>query len=244
MTRLNQIIALEKGVKASTEKTVTGVYHTFQKPDLFTGLTKDYQPLDEADFVYPSESRKIVGKVPDLLAAVQEAWTRLFDLTFTKDAANQQARADIVIGTQVLATGVPVSTLIFLEKRIVDFITMINKVPVTDVAKDWSWDGGQKVWRATAVRTLRQKKVEDHIIVVPPTDKHPAQTAKIVRDVPEGHWTTQELSAALSPQQRDAILGRAMTLLQAVKKAREEANMTEVVDAKVGDALFDYMLHG
>lgn len=244
MTKLNQIIALEKGVKATTERVVTNAYHKFQKPDLFTGLTKDYQPLAEDDFVYPSESRKIVAKVPLLISEFQTAWERLFDLTFTKDATNQEARADIVIGKDVLVTGVPVSTLIFLEKRLVELFTIVSKMPVTDVAKDWSWDAEQQVWRASPVKTLRNKKVEDIVVVVPPTDKHPAQTAKIVRDLPEGHWTTQELSGAISPQQRDAYLARVTQLTEAVKRAREQANMADVTDRNMGNALLNFVFAG
>ena len=47
MPKLNQIIAVEKGVKARTQRTVTDTYHACQKPALFNGFDKTYQPKDE-----------------------------------------------------------------------------------------------------------------------------------------------------------------------------------------------------
>lgn len=244
MTKLNQIIALEKGVKAETDRVLNGVYHLFQKPDAFAGLTKTYTSLEEDGFVYPPENRKVTASVPTLLSAAQAAWERLFDLTFTKDATNQEASADIVVNGTVLVEAVPVSTLIWLEKKLVDLRTVMSKVPVTDIAEDWTWDAEQGVWKAAPVRTLRSKKVEDYVVIVPPTDKHPAQTAKVVRDEPEGHWTTTKLSGATSVTSRDAALARITVLTEAVKRAREQANMAEVTDRSMGNVLLNFVFGG
>lgn len=244
MTKLNQVIALEKGVKASTERAVTNAYHQFQKADLFNGLVRTYEPLDEADFVYPSENKKVTANVNTIVTDIHAAWTRLFDLTATKDTTNQLAKADVKIGDRTIATDVPVSTLIFLEKRLADLKAIVEKMPITDIAEDWTWDQANQVWRSGTVKTLRQKKVEDFITVAPATDKHAAQVVKVVKDVPEGHWNTTKLSGAASPEQRNIYLGRIAQLTEAVKRAREEANMTQVTDVEIGKSLLDFAFGG
>lgn len=241
MTKLNQIIALEKGVKATAEQTVTNVYHTFQRNEAFNGLVRTYEPLEEDGVQMPPESKKVTVKAADLEKLVASAWTRLFDLTATKDTTNQQAKADIVVDGVTLAADVPVSTLIWLEKRLVELKAIASKIPVTDIAEDWNWDEANQVWRSDTVKTLRQKKVTEFPVVAPATDKHPAQIREVTKDVPEGYWSTTKLSGAVSPKRRTDVLARVATLTEAVKKARETANMTEATDVKIGDSLLSYV---
>lgn len=244
MTKLNQIIALEKGIKASSERVVTDVYHLFQRVDAFSGLVRTYEPLEEDGVQLPPESKKVVAKVPDLVTQLQTAWERLFDLTATKDTTNQTAKADIVVGDTVLATDVPVSTLIWLEKRLTELKAIVTKMPVTDIADDWAWDSDNQVWRSDTVKTLRQRKATEYVTVAPATDKHPAQVRDVTKDVPEGYWSTTKLSGAISPFQRQRFLYRVATLTEAVKKARETANMTEVTDVRIGNSLLNFVFGG
>jgi len=48
-TKLNQVIAVVFGQKSETEKTLTEVYHAFQKSELFTGLARTYTPKNADD---------------------------------------------------------------------------------------------------------------------------------------------------------------------------------------------------
>lgn len=241
MTKLNQVIALEKGVKANAESVLTQAYHTAQKPDLFAGLVRTYQPLEEGGYVLPSESKRVTANAPILVNSVQTALERLFDLTLTKDATNAAARADIKVGDVVLAADVPVTTLLWLEKQLVNLKTFITKLPTTDVADEWTWDRDQQVYRSAVVKTLRSRKVEDFVVVVQPTDKHPAHVEKVVKDVPEGEWSTMKLSGAISPAQRDKWLTQVNAVAEAVKTAREQANLAEVTDRAMGTAILNYV---
>ena len=58
-TKLNQVIAVVSGQKSEAEKTLTEVYHAFQKGDLFTGLARTYTPknADDGD-TKPPEGRR------------------------------------------------------------------------------------------------------------------------------------------------------------------------------------------
>uniref|UniRef100_UPI003F4985E3 DUF7873 family protein n=1 Tax=Nonomuraea bangladeshensis TaxID=404385 RepID=UPI003F4985E3 len=47
MAKLNQILAVEKGVKASSQRAVADAHHTIQKHPLLSGLSRTYQPIDD-----------------------------------------------------------------------------------------------------------------------------------------------------------------------------------------------------
>lgn len=50
----------------------------------------------------------------------------LFDVTATKDWANCEARADVTVDGWVLVSAVPVSCLLFLEKRLTDIYAFVH----------------------------------------------------------------------------------------------------------------------
>jgi hypothetical protein len=56
--------------------------------------------------------------------------------------------------------------------------------------------------------------------------------------VPVGYWTTVKFSGALPARRVNELLDRVERLQQAVKFAWEEANGADVVDQRVGDAVF------
>jgi len=84
------------------------------------------------------------------------------------------ARADVVIDGQTIATDVPVTYLLFLEKQLVDLHTFVKKLPVLDAAESWVRDDSTDSWRTEAVRTIRTKKVPRNHVKAEATDKHPA----------------------------------------------------------------------
>ena len=60
--------------------------------------------------------------------------------------------------------------------------------------------------------------------------------------MPEGDWTTVKFSGALPAVRHRQLLERVAKLQQAVKYAREEANATEITDAKAGERVFAWLL--
>lgn len=241
MTRLHQIIAMEKTLKSAIDGQITAVYHEAQKPALFQGLVKTYEPLDEEGLVYPGESQKVLYNGNDLLKRLATSMANLIDFTVTKDTANTQAKADIILDERVLARDVPVTTLLWLEKQLVHLRTVIGDFPTTDPAETWTWSESDGQWRNSAARTLRQKKVDKFVTVAPATDKHAAQVVKVTEDVPEGWWQTQKLSGALAPTRKTEMLLRVTALLAAVKSARETANQIEVTDRSIGEDVLNFV---
>jgi hypothetical protein len=155
VAKLNQIIAVEKGVKNKSFQDLTEAHHAVQKPTLLSGISRVYQPKDEEGEQLPPESTRVQVKVEEILRDTASTITRLFDVTATKDWANCQARADVTVDGQPLLRAVPVTYLLFLEKQLTDLHTFIKKLPVLDAAETWTFDASADCCRATTSRPRR-----------------------------------------------------------------------------------------
>jgi hypothetical protein len=241
MTKLNQIVAVEKGVKTTAQRAVTDAYHAIQQDGPLSGIARTYQPRDAEGEALPAESTKVQYAVADKIDEVRSALTRLFDVTATKDYANAEASADVVVDGETLVEGAPVPYLLFLEKYLTDVRTFASKLPVLDPAVDWEDDHVSGLFRSKPVQTTRTRKTPKAHVLYPATDKHAAQVESFNVDEVIGDYTTVRFSGAITKARRDELVARVDTLLRAVKFAREEANTHEVVDQTVGKTIFDYI---
>ncbi|MBB2911018.1 hypothetical protein FHS43_002283 [Streptosporangium becharense] len=242
MTKLNQILAVEKGVKSDVQRKVTDAYHTIQKTPLLSGISRSYQPIDDEGEQLPPESTKVQVQAEGVLKDVGVTLTRLFDVTATKDWANCEARADVTVDGTVLLADVPVTYLLFLEKQLADLRTLIAKLPTLDPSETWTLDENTDTWRTEPVKTTRTKKVPRNHVLSEATDKHPAQVQVYNEDVVVGYWTKVSFSGALPQRRVNELLTRVQKLQDAVKYAREEANGIEVTDRRIGETVFRYLL--
>lgn len=239
--KLNQAIALLKGAKADAESAFTEMYHRFKKPALFTGISRVYNPREDGGEQLPAEGTKLQLRAAQELAKVKVPLARLLDRVATLDAGNQGAKANVVIDDQVILADVPVVTLLALEKKLGDFRHVLSTMPVLDPEVDWQLDEANRQYRAPEVRSIRTKKLPRNHVKAEATDKHPAQVEVYYEDAPVGDWVTTRFSGAISAARQEELLAKVSKLQEAVKKAREEANMTEVADVKIGDAVFAYL---
>jgi hypothetical protein len=242
MTRLNQIIAVEGGVKSDTTRQVTDLHHQVQKQALLSGISRTYEPRDREGDPIPAESTKVQISAEDVLAGAAKLWTRLYDVTLTKDVANTLARADVVVAGERILSNVPATFLLFLERQLTDLHTFVAKLPVQDPAEDWTAEGapaGQ--WKSAPARTMRTKKVPRNHVMAEATAQHPAQVQMYHEDVPVGDWTTVKFTGALPARRVRLLLDRVTALQRAVKFAREEANSREVEDQEAGEAVFGWL---
>jgi hypothetical protein len=239
--KLNQIIAVEKGTKERVHQAYTKAHQGLAKPEPLTGIGRTYQPLSEEGEQLPPENKYVQASVTSALDEIQKLLTDLFDVTFTKDVGNAQAKADIKVGDTVLLKDVPSTYLLFLEKQLADLRTVIAALPRLDPAQKWIWDEQQGFFKSEPIRTARTKKVTEFVIAAPATDKHPAQVKEVTNDVLAGYWTTVHYSGALEPTRIAELAERTQTVLDAVKFAREAANMTEVEQLKAAKPIFDYI---
>jgi hypothetical protein len=241
MTRLNQIIAVEKGVKTRSFQELTEAHHALQKPTLLSGISRTYRPKDEEGEQLPPESTRVQVKTDEVIRQTVSILTRLFDVTATKDWTNTTARADVVVDGQPLLTQVPVSYLLFLEKQLVDLHTFVKKLPVLDASESWAYDSSADSFATDPVQTVRTKKIPRNHVKAEATEKHPAQVELYYEDVVVGYWKTVKFSGALPAKRVNELLERVEKLQEAVKFAREEANGAEVTDQETGEKVFRYL---
>ena len=93
MPKLNQIIAIEKGVKTNADKKLGKTQKSFARKELLQGISRTYQPRDDEGEELPAESKLVQVTVSEGLKTISEALTELFDVTATKDWANRAAAA-------------------------------------------------------------------------------------------------------------------------------------------------------
>lgn len=241
MPKLNQIIAVEKSVKSRSFQELTEAHHALQKPALLSGISRNYRPKDEEGEQLPPESTRVQVKAEEIIQSTARILANLFDVTATKDWTNCEARADVVVGEQVLIKDAPVSYLLFLEKQLVDLNTFVRKLPVLDASESWSFDPGADCYATEPVQTVRTKKIPRNHVKAEATEKHPAQVEVYYEDVTVGYWRTVKFSGALPAQRVHELLNHIQKLQQAVKFAREEANSVEAKEQKIGEKFFNYL---
>jgi hypothetical protein len=238
---LNQMIALRKGVTSDTHSTVTRLHHEVQKANLTNGFARTYRRINDEDADLPAEGQRVQLRANDVLLIARDALVKMFDVTAAIDWTNQLAKADIVVGDQVIVKDAPVSFLLFLEKQLVDIATFAKKLPVLDPAESWRWDDNADAWASERTTTIRTRKVMRNHEIAAATDKHPAQVSVYQEDVPVGYWDTVKFSGAVDGARVKQLLERIRALSEAVKVAREAANMTPVVQPRPGTAVFEYL---
>lgn len=240
--KLNQVIAIDKGVKSRVYGDITKMDKTSQKPALFEGFAKDYEPLSEDEQQFPPEKQRVQQRADALIKVAGVKLTELFDITATKDFANCVAKADVSVDGAVLVEAAPATYLLFLEKQLNDLHKFISNMPVLDPSYDWNQDVNSDLYKTEALKTAKTKKTTKPLLLAAPTEHHPAQTDKITEDVIVGYWKSVKLSGALPNPRKEQLLERVVKLRDAVKMAREEANNTEVEKVEPGKDLLGWLL--
>lgn len=236
MAKLHQILAVESGIRNQSQEDLTKAHHGLQKEDMLSGLFREYEPANEGGEKFNPERKILQVRVPDVIKRTVEVMERTFDVIATRDYANCHAKADIVLEDgSTLLKDVPATYLLWLEKRLDDMHTFVAKLPILPADTEWRFDRDQNCFRnAHEIKTHKTEKIEDYQIVVPATEKHPAQVVKVTKDVTVGHWTTHKFSGAVPAATHKAMKDRIEALQKAVKFAREKANEVEAKDQKVG----------
>lgn len=243
MAKLNQIIAVEKGIKSKAHASISNLHNLVQKPTLFNGMAKTYQASNDVGGNLPPENQHVQHSADDILSEVRKQKTELYQITARKDYTNQVAKADVVLdnGTVILKDA-PVSFLLFLEKELIDISTLIKKLPELDSADKWEKDANDGLFKTGVVKTHRSVQVPKVIVKYEATDKHPAQTELIQIAEIVGYWNLVKHSGAIPTKRKEQLLERAEILLRAIKQSRELANMTdEVKVGNAGEAVFGFL---
>lgn len=183
------------------------------------------------------------------LAWIGEKLAKALNIGHQIDVSNTTATADVVLddGT-ILLRSVPTTSLLRLEHRVVEIRELVHTIGTVDPAKGFEADPneGEGIFRARDVSTYRGEKVFDFVVMVPPTDKHPAQVKELVKDVPTTTVLTQEWSSLVTVAEKGDMLDRVEDLLRAIKQARARANEMEidVRQNKIGESVLNYVFNG
>ena len=243
MTKLNQIVAVVKGTKEATNKATAPLFQL--SGAVFSGLSQTYRPRDEENGIqYPADSKTVQTTVLEVIENFRRPTSRLLDVISAAENTNTNARGDIVVDGQTIASDVPVTFLMQLEKYLErEFRGLINKFPTLDPAETWDVSNSQRagVYESKPRETAKTRKVPTVITLAPATDKHAAQAQLVNVDEVEGYWEKKLFSGAITATDKADYLERIEKLIAAVKKAREQANDIEVVDKPIGDALLNYV---
>ena len=241
MAKLNQIIAVLNGKKTRSQKQLTEIYKKLQKPTLFEGISRTYQPVDEDGETQPPEKKNVQYKTREAVAEARAALLELFDVPATQDWANCEAKANVDVDDQTVLADVPVTHLLFLEKQLTDLHTFVSQLPILDPAETWHWDENADCYAAETTFSNRTKKTPRSHVLVEATEHHPAQAEMYHEDVKIGEWRTVKFSSALPAQEKNETLGRIRRLQEAVKFARERANSRDVEEVTIGNKVFDFV---
>jgi hypothetical protein len=241
MTKLNQILAIEKDVRAAAQRGFDQAAGDISKGSPLNGVSRTYQPRAEDGDQLPPESTRVQVTVDDANTRLAKALARLWDITATKDWANTQARADIVVDGETILADAPGTFLIWFEKQLDALRGYLTKLPVLDPAEEWRYDQVSAAYRSEPAKTVRSRKVPQNHLIHPATVEHPAQVQVFTVDEAVGEWTTTKFSGAIPEARRIELLERVDRLARAVKFAREEANQQTVTDVEVGANVFGYL---
>lgn len=241
MTQIHVIAAIARDVRARVHAAISKLHHESQKEGLYVGLSRTYRSRQEEGDQLPPESTRHQLDAEEVLVEARRLWTEAWDSEATLVRSNVDAFADVVVDDQVIATELPGTYLLYLEKQLENVYTFVAKLPVLDPAETWVWDGARGCWATTPTETTRTKKVPRSSVLYPATKEHPAQVQTYNEDVIEGYWTLVRFSGALPVDRKREVLLRVTRLRDAVKQARERANQADVIDLKPADALLAFV---
>ena len=205
------------------------------------GHIRVYTKRDENGEDLPSETQQVQLRGTDVVTDNTAHLARMFDVVATKDYSNCNARANIIVDGVDLVADIPVTTLLWLEKQLVDLHSFVAKFPTLDPSKEWNFDDSTNQYRSQPVGSTKSKKVLRNHVKAEATPQHPAQVDTYTEDEIIGDWKTTYFSGAFTQKDKDDMLARVDRLSEAVKIAREEANSIEVQNKRIGRELLDYI---
>ena len=248
MSKHFEVLAVEGDLDGKAKRIREEAVATFhKKPHLFNGYTKvlkyhdDNRRHEEAAF---AEETIIATTVDEKLSYVADAVSAFLDANASKEAGNQKAKADVIVGEEVILKDMPATLLLGLESKLLKIREVYEAIPTLPPSIEWVPDEnqGKGVFR-TAKPEIKQKTEKSFKVVElsPSTKEHRAQVEKISIDNPVGDYLTQHFSGMISPGRKSKMIGRVDTLISAVKTARQRANAVDAVKCNIGKKIFSFI---
>jgi len=243
--QLHQLLAVEPEIRKNAAGIIQETKKLFSHADYFDGLIKAYVPIVTDEVPVPSEEKKVVTTVPDRLNYTMESVIKSLNAVLSKETTNSSgATALLKIGEKTFGEFSP-TALLAMEQQLSQIKEVYLFAPTLDNTKSWEPDteAGPGFLKTPVTKVYRSLKKPKAIVKYPATKEHPAQTEMVMEDVHVGDYETTYYTGRITSAQKHELLTRVDNLLQAVKRARAQANQAEVIDVKVGKDLIDY-IHG
>ena len=246
---LHELLAVETHLENQSNKTRTELAATFEKKrHLFEEKSVTFTPLAENARVETTIQSTIQTTVAEELTWLAPYLVKALDASLQVAEANTLARADVVLETgETIATAIPATALLELEKRVAEVKTLVEAIPTLDPAKGFQTDAthAKRAFKARDIRKPRTQKVKEVLVAAPATEQHPAQCHVYDKDVVVGHTEEMEWSSLITPADKADIISRVEIMARAVRAARSRANNITVDTTKhIGQALLDYVFTG
>ncbi|MEM6297476.1 MAG: hypothetical protein AAF740_02180 [Bacteroidota bacterium] len=244
--KLHELLAVEQDRKNKANQAIGEARKTFTKNDpYFDGMVKRYISLEENSDQIPDETKELVTTVKQKLEETTSIVSAAIDTNISKEETNAsgEARAELVVGDKNFGTFAATS-LLALESHLNRLRDLYNAIPTLDLARKWTFDEQQGVYRTSEEVKFRSVKRPKVVVKYEATKEHPAQTEILNLDFQVGKYETTYASGKLTTTQKNEMLARIEVLLEAVKVARSKANNTEVKNVKVAEQIFDYLHKG
>jgi len=242
MGKQHELLSVEKNIKNESIRRFKEGINTFQKKsNHFRGHIKRFDSVDPDIAMEVLEEVPIVSTVDEKLSFIFQAAIDAVDITIQKEATNQLANADIIVEGEIIAKGIPATTLLGLESSLLEWKKCLHTIPTLDPAVAWKFDDVKGCYTSTlGTKTVKEKSTEWQV-VAPPTKEHKAQVKEVTKAIETGTLSGEALSAMYTVAKKSAIIERLDVLLNSVKQARSRANSTEVVDINIGHNLTKFI---
>lgn len=245
--QLHQLLAVEQDRRGrATEIIQEAVVLFTKKEEHLDGVVKIYKPLEDKGEPLPPEIKEVVTTVADKIAYAAQFIIQAVDAQLSKEETNAagEAKADLIVKGTTIGT-FSATSLLAMEQHLQKLLGLYRAIPTLDPVKRWGKDTTENnIFVSEKDIKFRTNKVEEILVVVPPTKEHPAQTAKLTKDVQVGTWETVYKSGRITPAQKSELLSRIDAMIDAVKQARSKANEAEVKQIKVGKSIMDFINQG
>lgn len=245
--KLHELLAVESDAEGVAKKVSAEAISTFSKrTEHFMGQTRTLESLVETteDMTVHSSQQELTTTVADKLKYLEGQLAKYWDVVYKKEFANGEARADIVVGDVTIATNVPATFLLGLEKKLHAYRAVCEVIPTLQPSVKWMLDPsqGEHIYKMDPPeKKFKTEKEPNFRVLYDATDHHPAQIDKWDATKNIGVYTRNVWSGMISTSEKSELLGRIDNLLGAVKQARRRANGVEVTAGRIAQQLFDYI---
>jgi len=246
-TKLHEVLAVEGDKEGLARKVMQEAKSTFSsKPNLFTGNIKHTEMFDANAPILADEHMALETTVSEKLDYIAKTIASYYCVTFSKDAANQKAVADVVVDGDVLIKDAPVTWLLGMESKLKTFRSILETIPTLSSAIHWEIDEVHEkvgVFRTKfPIERFKTSKVIKSKVLYDATEHHPAQIEHWNEMENVGKITDIMWSGMLPASRKSELLQKNDKLIQAFKKSRQRANGHVVETSDAGEIIFNYLL--